>query len=286
MRYALLVTALAACGGGNGETPTQIEFGGDRVAYLEVPTTYDHSVPTPLLVVLHGFTANGYTQLRYTHLIDLVEGEGILAIGPDGTVNDSGQQFWNATDACCDEDDSGVDDVAYLGGLVEEIQSVYNVDPAQVFFFGHSNGGYMSYRMACDRTDLVSALVSLAGATWADSTACTPSETVSVLQIHGDLDSTVLYAGGDFSIGSYPGAVETVRMWADYDGCGELATTDERLDLDEGLSGDDTAVARHGGCPEGIDAELWTIEGGGHIPDVSAGFPDEVWAWLSAHARP
>ena len=63
MKYALVMVALAACGGGNAETPTQIEFGGDRVAYLEVPTTYDHSVPTPLLVVLHVWAGRARTAL-------------------------------------------------------------------------------------------------------------------------------------------------------------------------------------------------------------------------------
>jgi len=279
---------LAGCGGGGSETPEQIQFGGDRPAYLEVPTDYDHSVPTPLLVVLHGFSANGYTQLAYTGLGSLVEQEGILLIAPDGTVNSDGQQFWNATDACCDDEATGVDDVAYLSGLVEDISSVWNVDPARVFFFGHSNGGYMSYRMACDRADLVAALFSLAGATWADPAACEPSQPVSVLQAHGDADTVVLYQGGDFSIGSYPGAAATVATWAGYDGCtGALTEDTVRLDIDESLDGDDTAVARHAGCPAGIDAELWTIEAGGHIPNVNqTDFPALVWSWLSAHPRP
>lgn len=277
---------LAACGGGT-ETPDQYVFGGDRPTYLKVPAGYDHSVPTPLLVVLHGFGANGYTQLAYTGLEDLVDDEGILLIAPDGTVNSEGRQFWNATDACCDDEGSGVDDVAYIGGLVEEISSVWNVDPGRVFFFGHSNGGYMSYRMACDRADLVAALFSLAGATWADPTACAPSQPVSVLQLHGDADSTVLYQGGDFSIGSYPGAAVTVATWADYNGCtGALTDDPARLDIDRSITGDDTRTAHHAGCPAGIDAELWTIEGGGHIPNLApTAFPGIVWSWLSAHPR-
>jgi polyhydroxybutyrate depolymerase len=283
---AIALALLAACGGGNAETPSQIEFGGDRPAYLEVPATFDQSVPTPLLVSLHGFSANGYTELAYTHLRDLVDARGILVIGPDGTTNSLGQQFWNATDACCDDENTGVDDVAYLTGLVDDISAVWNVAPARVYLFGHSNGGFMSYRLACDRADRFAALVSLAGATWNDPAACAPSQPVSVLQVHGDADSVVLYDGGDFATTAYPGAVASVAMWAGYDGCsGDLAADGTRLDLDRTLTGDDTAVARHGGCPDGVDAELWTIEGGSHIPNVSDQFPYLVWDWLAAHGR-
>ena len=46
--------------------PDQFEFGGDRPVWLDVPSYYDHGIPTPLLFVLHGYGANGYTQKTYT----------------------------------------------------------------------------------------------------------------------------------------------------------------------------------------------------------------------------
>ncbi|HET7846180.1 MAG TPA: prolyl oligopeptidase family serine peptidase, partial [Acidimicrobiia bacterium] len=161
-----------------------------------------------------------------------------------------------------------------------------NVDPARVFAFGHSNGGFMAYRLACDRADLVAAVVSLAGVTWSETTACDPSQDVSVLQIHGTDDDVVRYEGGRFAV-PYPGAMETVASWAGYDDCtGGLVADTGQIDIDENVAGIDTSVARHMGCPQGIDAELWTIEGGSHVPDLSPDFPDLVWTWLSDHPRP
>jgi polyhydroxybutyrate depolymerase len=253
---------------------------------IEVPENYDPALSVPLLLVLSGYDTPGAEGLAYFGLGDLVEGEGILVVAPTGSLNRAGQEFWNATDACCADPDSDVDDVAYLGSLIEEISAEWNVDSKRVFVFGHSNGGFMAYRMACERADLVAAVVSLAGATWKDQAACDPSQPVSVLQIHGDADSDVAYDGGTL-FAEHPGAIETVSIWSGYDGCdGGLEADSVRFDVDKDLTGDDTAVARHGGCPAGIDVELWTIEGGPHVPLLQSDFPDTVWTWLAGHPRP
>jgi polyhydroxybutyrate depolymerase len=284
MRQYLAIFALlaAACGSGDPEAPTQFQFGGDRPVFLEVPSSYDHGEPTPLLVVLHGFGANAFTQLAYTGLDDLVEDQGILMVAPDGTVNPDGKQFWNATDACCDGYGSGVDDVGYITGLIDEISAVWNVDPDRVYLFGHSNGGYMSYRLACDSADRIAAIVSLAGATWNDEAACAPTSPVSVLQIHGTADDTVPYDGG----GLTPSAARTAELWAGYDGCtGNRTARAGRLDLDLAVEGDDTAVEATDGCAGPVGVELWTIEGGGHLPNVTDAFPGAVWEFFEAHPK-
>jgi polyhydroxybutyrate depolymerase len=270
---------LAACSDSGPEQqyiPDQYLFGGERAAELLVPQSYDHQTPTPLLVVLHGYSANGFLQTAYTGLGDLTE-LGYLVIAPDGTVDSAGNQFWNATEECCDFDNSGVDDVAYLTELVAEIQGVYNVDPDRVYFFGHSNGGFMSYRMACERAEMIAAIVSLAGATFSNPADCAPAEPVPVLQIHGDQDVTVPYQAGPSS----------VAAWATYNGCtGALQQDAARLELDGAVDGLDTRVESYGDCPAGVDVALWTIEGGGHVPILPADFDEIIAAWLTVHPRP
>src|SRR5262249_16538348 len=158
-----------------------------------------------------------------------------------------------------------VDDVAYLDGLIREISGVYNVDSRRVYLVGHSNGGFMAYRMACDRAQEIAAIVSLAGATWENPAKCAPDRAVSGLQIHADRDQEVLDGGGrssDQGIEGYPGAMGSIERWASYNRCRPaIPSAGKPLDLDA-LDGAETAVTRIGGCPSGISVELWTIQGG------------------------
>jgi polyhydroxybutyrate depolymerase len=227
-------------------------------------------------------------QSLYFGLEPLAEKYGFLYAHPDGTLDSSGKRFWNATDACCVFDGADVDDSAYLTGLIDEIGARYNVDPKRVFFLGHSNGGFMSHRMACDHADRIAAIASLAGANFSDSSKCQPNEPVSVLQIHGTADDTILYEGGVIGGASYPGAVQTVEQWATLNGC-DLAPQDiaPALDLDEKLPGDETTVSRYAqNCQAGSVVELWTIQGGAHLPQLSPNFGPRVIEFLLAHPKP
>ena len=128
-------------------------------------------------------------------------------------------RFWNATDACCNFFGSNVDDSGYLRNLIDEIARQLNVNARRIHIMGHSNGGFMAYRMACDHADLLGSIISLAGASFEDPSRCGPSGPVHTLQIHGTADTVVLYNGGDFFGQIYPSAVGSAQRWATYDGC-------------------------------------------------------------------
>jgi polyhydroxybutyrate depolymerase len=273
--------------GGGSSSSGGSTFGGDRPVEVLVPDSYDPSVPAPLLLLLHGYTATGELQSAYFGLEAPALERGMLYAHPDGTIDPMGNPFWNATDACCDFYGSGVDDEAYLRGLIDEISAVYNVDPKRVYFVGHSNGGFMSYRMACDDAGVVAAIAGLAGATYANGADCSPSEPVHVLHVHGNMDRTVPYEGGSFVTGTIPGAVASVEYWAVEAGCNATPTDGTPLDLESSLTGDETTVSRYAdGCMPGGSAELWTIVGGGHIPELSTSFATSVLDWLLAHPKP
>ena len=295
---AALLWLAPACGGDDGggsatdaqPGPEQTTFGGDRPVELLVPPAYDGNVALPLVIVLHGHSASGALQLAYTRLANLVDEHNAFVMAPDGLTNEEGNQFWNATSACCDFYDSGVDDAGYLRGLIDEVSSVYKIDPRRIFLWGHSNGGFMAYRMACDHADVIAGIVSLAGAMHLDPADCNPSEPVNVLQIHGDQDSTVLFDGGTVCVGDecgYPGALATVGQWATHNNCSaNLTASGERLNIDTSIDGDETRVENQEGCPAGGTADLWVIEGGEHIPPLRGDFDETMWAWFSENPKP
>lgn len=266
--------------------PTPV--GGARPAKVFVPGTYQKSTPAPLVVLLHGFGASGQLQELLFNLKPLADQHGFLYVYPDGTSNKKGQRFWNATDACCANDPTAPDDVAYLTGLVDEIASRWSVDPKRVYFIGHSNGGFMSYRMACDRADRVAAIGSLAGAMWLDKTRCAPSGPVAVMQVHGDADDTVLYAGSTSPTFPTPSAKQSVLDWVEFDGCQPTEDTSAPpRDLDKDLAGaESTGLRWSAGCKGGTAVELWTIAGGGHIPSLTDDFRKGLVDFLLAHPKP
>jgi polyhydroxybutyrate depolymerase len=290
---AAVLLPLAACGADKTPEPNPttsrvvtIELG-DRPFDLYVPDAYDPAKPAPLVVGLHGYTSRSKELESYFNLKAQADQRGFLYALPDGTVDRRDDQFWNATNACCDLYGSGVDDSTYLSKLIDTIKSTYSVDADRVFLVGHSNGGYMSHRMACDHADQITAIASLAGVVWADPARCTPSRPVSVLQIHGTADGQVSFDGGSFtSDRTYPGAEQTVATWRTLNGCTEVADTSAPpRDLDDAVDGAETTViAYRDGCADGSRVELWRMAGSGHVPWLTDAFAPAVIDFLFASA--
>ena len=252
---------------------------------LKVPEGYDGSRAVPLVVLLHGYSSSGPAQNAYFRLSAQADRGMFLLAYPNGTRDLVGNRFWNATDACCDFYGRGVDDVAYLDAVLDEIAARYRVDGTRVYLVGHSNGAFMAHRYACDRSARVAAIVTLAGMQWKDPGRCGASSPVSVLHVHGREDGTIRYQGGSTPKGPYPGAVETAATWAGKNGCsGALAPTDRRLDLDSTVTGAETTVDRYGGCA-GVDVELWTIVDGRHIPAFNESWAPAIWEFMAAHPK-
>lgn len=254
-----------------------------RPARLVAPD--DVTAPAPLVVLLHGYRSNAEQQDGYLGVSAQAAGRGLYVLLPDGTEGPGGNRFWDATGACCNFTGTPVDDVGYLAELIEEAIAARPIDPDRVYVFGHSNGGFMAYQLACGRADLVTAIAVLAGADRDDEAACEPSEPVSVLHLHGDADTVIDYDGGRITE-PYPSAPESVRRWAERDGCTGALSEDRRVDLVADLVGEETAVAAYGGCPDGVEVELATIEAGSHVPAFDQDHVGtDVLDWLLAHRR-
>ncbi len=278
----ILMSLLAACGG-ESDGPRPTTFGGDRPVDLKAPATLTEGKQYPLVVVLHGYGASGFVQSAYFGTSMLPAMDAALVIAPDGLVDSTGKQFWNADAACCDFDGKHPDDVAYIGGLIDAVLDSWPVDRKQVYVVGHSNGGFMSYRMACERSDVIAAIAPLAGLAASDAAACKPSHPVNVLHMHGTADATVPY-GPTSAVGTL-GALGSVTQWAQHNGCSTTRTPTGDRDLESSLPGAETHSSTTTGCPAGGAVDLWSIEGAGHIPNFNASFLPGLMTWFSDHRR-
>ena len=255
---------------------------------LVEPEDFDDEAAAPLIVVLHGY-GQGAEFADYFNLDPVASEHHALIVYPLGTLDVFERRFWNATNVCCDFFLRGIDDVAYLGAVIDDVVSKHHVDAKRVFVVGYSNGAFMAQRLACELDDRVAAVVAVAGVNWLDPTLCAPSEAVAVLQVHGDADPVVQYIGGRMADGAgvYPSVQASIEGWRDRNGCATAPElTEAALDLTTKLNGVETSVTRYAACAAGGAAELWTVRGGDHDIDFNDAFAEAVWDFLEAHPKP
>lgn len=246
---------------------------------VRAPKNYDpNNKKYPLIISLHGFTGNGQAQGLFFPLADLADKHGFMYSYPSGIG-----ASWNATNACCDwagrEDDS-----TYLRRFIEWAMERYPIDPKRIYFTGLSNGGFMSYRMAMDHSDLVAAIAPVAGVGY-KKWPRQPKHPVSVLHIHGTKDRVIRWDGGSIFTARYPGAEENYENWRKFNQCDkEVDTAKDKIDLAR-VPGKETSVKRFTNKDGSVVTELWRVEDGGHVTPPSREARERIVKWLLARSR-
>ncbi|TNV77404.1 hypothetical protein FGO68_gene15950 [Halteria grandinella] len=263
----------------------------DRPVSVHLPFLYHASKAYPLIVIIHAYSVNGPYQNTYFNLHQGARFGGYVLFYPTGLVDSDGKNYWTATDACCDLDKRNYDDAGYIKSLIEEVQTKVNIDADRIFLVGHSNGAFMSYRMACQYPELLAGIVTLAGTSFYDNSVCTAlgdaaERKLSILQITGTQDKI---NGGDILTVPFPSVSQTVSDWQSNLGCTASTLAYQRdIDIEMLLPGKETKVYKtaDGTCPDGIDITRWDIIDGKHIPILGLKFPHYVFEWIDAHTRP
>jgi polyhydroxybutyrate depolymerase len=226
---------------------------------------------TRTLLVLHGYGSTGAGHLTFFGLPNaqtIAAGARILA--PNGVLDRVNHaQFWNAVPSCCDFEHVGVDDVGYLQRLLPAPSSGSQPTGGII---GHSNGGAMALRLACERADQVARVAVLAPAFFGDSSACRPSRPVGVLIVHGERDRVVPYAGGPLkrihpqaNATQSIGAQAIAAHFAAINGCtGSTVSAPEDFDTAADRDGDprEAAHTHYEGCKAPV--ELYSLANVGH----------------------
>jgi len=268
------------------------------------PNLHDaHHRPLPLVLHLHGSAPLpniADLELHARGYLGLPGKFKVIVAAPTGTAGPVVPNFrWNITEGCC-AFPSGTepDDVGFLNRLLDELLARYPVDPQRAYIYGYSAGAAMAYRLACDSTDRFAAIASGAGQFPVhDSERCAPSAPISILEVHSLDDEVVPFDGGTFPLNpalALPGAIELVEYWAAHNGCKGILTFGKKpkFDLTTIVEGKETTVNKFKQCPNGIDVELWSMEGVPHPPLFFRVGPDGIktlaektWKFLRQHAR-
>ena len=259
----------------------------ERTYHLYIPNTYDGKKPIPLLIVLHGGGGNGKNMEEKTTLSgfdELAEKEGFIVVYPDAI-----EGHWNdgRNDPYSYSAQHNIDDVGFISALINHLEKKYCIDKKRVYVTGMSNGGMMAFRLACELSDKISAIATVAASMPENLyNNCTPTGSISVLMIHGTDDPIVPWNGGYVHIfGKNRGRVvsinQTVEFWVIHNNC-TLQTNKTYLpDVDPN---DGTRVWKIEYVNEktGVKVVLYGIDGGGHTwPDGKKQFPDIIVGRMS-----
>jgi len=160
-------------------------------------------------------------------------------------------------------------DVRFIADLIDELEDVYNIDPARIYANGLSAGGGMSFVLSCTLSDRIAAVGTVAAARVLPWDWCRDERAVPLMAFHGTEDSLVPYHGGTTWIGdiSFPDVEDWIASWARRNRC--------EPDAVGSVVAADVTRRDYAGCADGAAVVLYTIHGGGHT--WPGGMPLPEW---------
>ena len=165
----------------------------NRECLVHLPQDYNSSEALPVVFNLHGYGGYAMDHLAYADMRSLADREGFILIYPQGSCLD-GNPHWNSFLSGPDNK-SDAEDIDFFSALIDEISSTYNVDLDRVYFCGYSNGGMMSYALACALSERVAAIGSISGTMLDWPEVCSPTHPMPVIIFHGTNDEVLPYEG-------------------------------------------------------------------------------------------
>ncbi len=256
----------------------------ERDYILYVPSNHYTSNNVPLILNFHGYTSNAYEQMFYGDFRSIADTAGFIIAHPQGTADNLNNNHWNVGWQA-----STVDDIGFIDHLIDTIASMFSIDLNRVYSTGMSNGGFMSYQLACELSNRIAAIASVTGSMNPYKlSSCQAQHPTPVMQIHGTSDGVVAYNGTNFSLH----IDSTVKYWVDYNNCDQTAivTNMPNISLWDGSTA--THYAYNNGDNR-VSVELFKIDMGGHTwpgslfagtgtnQDIRAS--EEIWKFFSKY---
>lgn len=269
--YALFQNTDALAANPVGKLSSHLTVG-DKVRSFDlfVPSTYVPTKPMPLVLNFHGGAGNAESAERMTGISEYAERYGFIVAYPNGSGM-MAKRFltWNSGNCCGYAHREEVDDVGFTRALIAHLEQRYAINPKKIYATGISNGGMMSYRLACELSDKIAAVAPVAGAL--NLPTCQPKKPVAIIAFHGTADQHVLYEGGkpkkqiDPTPRTDRSVLDSIGLWVKRNRCNPKPRHQ--------VVGGTVTLDAYENCFLGADVQLYTIQGGGHVWPGGGGYP-------------
>jgi polyhydroxybutyrate depolymerase len=291
-------------GGSYQETITQ--NGIPRTFTVHLPSDYDPSKPSPMIVLMHGLGGSGDQVFNEFGGQAETNKLGAIVVTPNAIAwsGDKDDAAWQTNNGLIPPG-ANPDDAGFLDQMIKTTEKQVNVDPSKVGMWGFSDGGMMTLNFASGQysKDISSFETVSTGADSNEVNGGNPnSMNMSGLLIHGTADSvipingltgaegdisrTAASLGGDLSVPSFLSASDTAKLLATKDGITSGAVT-----FPSGNSNVQKVEYKNG--TNTIESE--TVQGGGHAwygqpsmagtADGALDTTDEMWNFFQSHPK-
>lgn len=248
---------------------------------IHVPKNYTNTRPVAVVLSFHGFTGTGEGMEKSSGFSELADTQDFLAVYPQGLRNAiNGKYFW----ADVGPIDFGVDDVLFVSDILNDLQAKYCVDAHRIYAMGFSNGGGLTYLLACRLAGRVASFGPMSANYYAIPGGCHPGRPVSILNIHGSADPLLPYNGTSENVNPdwpLPPVLQYLQAWATRDGCTSGPTVFLKEPRVTGMQWQD--------CKGNSSIVHYRIENGGHSwpPLIHRETAAQVlWQFFQAHPLP
>ena len=286
----LLIFLITSCGGGsssssgeenavipnnqNNDPETCTEYqqrilkcelthkGLDRYYYIQLAHPEAEGLSS-VLFNLHGYGSDAIEQMNYTNFNNLANTKenNFILIHPQGaplnTALTSSSSHWNSGGWTIG---STVDDVDFIDTIIALVSQKYDLNQNRIYSTGMSNGGFMSYHLACNLSSKIAAVASVTGSMSSETyESCNPNHPTSILQVHGSIDVTVPFQGN--SALGMRSVNDVMDYWKLYNACDVDPTSIiiDYFDIEIAVQHD-----TYSNCLNDVHVELYKIEGMGH----------------------
>ena len=304
---SLLIFFLVSCGGGGGSSDTStsnptpppstvitescVQYGSnakkctlthkalERYYIIYVPESGVSEASMPVLFALHGYGSTAEIHKNYTNYQPLAETSKFIVIYPQGSYFQgtfTSGNHWNVGSWTAG---STADDVDFINEVIDLVSKKESINQNRIYSSGMSNGGFMSYHLACNLSSRIAAIASVTGSMSKETLEnCSPSHPTPILQIHGALDVTVPF-NGDSTINME--SIDNVfNYWTTYNSCDPIPSLIVTDYVDFSVD-----YQKYNNCLNNVKVELYKISSMGHTwpgkNNYGISATEEVWNFVS-----
>lgn len=257
----------SACAGKDltpGQREIRIESGGrERRFLLVVPEAAQNGEPLPLVLGYHGVTSTPEIFLAVTEFPAKAEAEGFVVAAGAGV-----ERSWNAGACCAPATTLDVDDVGFTRDMIAAIEEESCIDSSRIFATGFSNGGAMTFRLACEPVAELAATAPVAGGI---ASRCEPGDFRSILVVQNVEDPVVPFVLGELAFDQFTGINQCSAERTQNEPAGNAI-----CDIAPSC-GDETTVEL---CAVSGLSHVWP--GGATNPEGPYRATDEIWSFFAA----